>query len=322
MRATLCLGLALLATGAQALDADRKDYGLQPRTIASGVWVIEGAVEDFSRANGCNIINTGFIATEAGTLVINTGPSRLYGQQQRAAIARTITVNAAKPVQRVVNLNLHPDYFFGNQAWADVPSAALPGTRAGMQAEGKAYEDNLYRLCGDWMLGTESQPAREDLQPGTAPFGSHRLEWLRLQGHTGDDLVLIDQTTGVMFAGGLVFANRVPTLPHARLPEWIASLHQLRERITTGQVHTVVPSHGPVHSGTQGVDQTLDWLQWLDERLSRSAEQGLDLSEVLRLPIPEHFSHWAALKAEYARNVTTLYPSYEARQLAPAVTAR
>ena len=326
MKALLWLGLALLAANAQALDATRGDYGLQPRAIAPGVWVIEGAVEDFSRANGCNIINTGFIATEAGTLVINTGPSRLYGQQQRAAIARTITVNAAQPVQRVVNLYLHPDYFFGNQAWADVPTAALPGTRTGMQAEGKAYEDNLYRLCGDWMLGTESQPAREDLQPGTAPFGAHRLEWLRLQGHTGDDLVLIDHHSGVMFAGGLVFADRVPTLPHARLPEWIASLRALRERITSGQVRTVVPSHGPVHSGTKGVDQTLDWLQWLDERLGRSAEQGLDLSEVLRLPLPERFAHWAALKAEYARNVTTLYPAYEARQFTPstpqAVTAR
>jgi quinoprotein relay system zinc metallohydrolase 1 len=321
MKAALGLAMALLASGAQALDASRSDYGLQPRTIAPGVWVIEGAVDDFSRANGCNIINTGFIATEAGTLVINTGPSRLYGEQQRAAIARTLTANAARPVQRVVNLNLHPDYFFGNQAWADVSTAALPGTRAGMLAEGKAYEDNLYRLCGDWMRGTESHPARQDLHPGTTQLGPHRLEWLRLQGHTGDDLVLIDHHSGVMFAGGLVFADRVPTLPHARLPEWIASLRVLRARITSGQVRTVVPSHGPVHRGTQGVDQTLDWLQWLDERLSRSAEQGLDLSEVLRLPIAARFAHWAALQAEYARNVTTLYPAYEARLLASPGTA-
>jgi quinoprotein relay system zinc metallohydrolase 1 len=311
--------MALIAASAQALDASRLDYQLQPRAIAPGVWVIEGAVEDFSRSNGCNIINTGFIATEAGTLVINTGPSRLYGQQQRTAIASA----TAQPVRRVVHLNLHPDYFFGNQAWSDVPTAALPGTRAGMQAEGKAYEDNLYRLCGDWMRGTESQPAREDQATGLAPLGPHRLEWLRLQGHTGDDLVLIDHSTGVMFAGGLVFMDRVPTLPHARLPEWVSSLRLLRERITSGQVRTVVPSHGPVHQGTQGVDQTLDWLQWLDRLMTDSAAQGLDLSEVLRLPIPSRFAHWAALKAEYARNVTTLYPAYEARQLSrPSVTAR
>ena len=310
MKRCLALGMAWLAVCAHAVDAARHDYQLQPRSLAPGVWVIEGAVEDFSRSNGCNIINTGFIVTEAGTLVINTGPSRLYGQQQRAAIART----TPRPVARVVSLNLHPDYFFGNQAWPDVPTAALAGTRAGMQAEGKAYEDNLYRLCGDWMQGTVSQPAREDVQPGRFMSGARSLEWVRLQGHTAHDLVLIDHSAGVMFAGGMVFMNRVPTLPHARLADWISGLQQLRQRITAGEVVTVVPSHGPVHTGTQGVDQTLDWLQWLDARLRASAERGLDLSEVLRLPIPERFARWAALPSEYARNVTTLYPAYETAQ--------
>ena len=315
MKRHLAFLLGFITFTAQAVDASRSDYQLAPRALAPGVWVIEGAVDDFSRSNGCNIINTGFIATEAGTLVINTGPSRLYGQQQRKAIART----TAQTVLRVVHLNLHPDYFFGNQAWMDVPTAALPGTRAGMVAEGKAYEDNLYRLCGDWMLGTESQPAREEQSTGLMTMGTRQLEWLRLKGHTDDDLVLIDHSVGVMFAGGLVFMNRVPTMPHARLPEWINSLEVLRKRLTSGQVRTVVPSHGPVHQGTEGVDQTLDWLQWLDDLLRRSAAQGLDLSEVLRLPIPARFAHWAALRTEYARNVTTLYPAYERRSLLPPV---
>lgn len=303
--------LGLFSAQAFAIDLARLDYELQPRRIAPDTWVIEGAVDDFSRANGCNIINTAWVTTSAGTLLLNTGPSRLYGQQQRAALTRT----SAQPVRRVINLNLHPDYFLGNQAWADVPTAALPGSRAGMQAEGKAYEDNLYRLCGDWMLGTEFAPAREDVQLGRFDWGGHALEWRRLEGHTKDDLVLIDHTTGVLFAGGLVFAERVPTLPHAHLPGWMASLRVIAKWIEQGDVKTVVPSHGPVHAGAHGVDQTLDWLGWLHERLQSSAQQGLDISEVLRLPIPERFERWAALRTEYARNVTSLYPSYETEQL-------
>jgi len=312
--------LALWGGPVVALDLARLDYHLQPRPIASGTWVIEGAVEDFSRANGCNIINTAFISTAAGTLVINTGPSRLYGEQQRAALHRVTD----QPVKQVISLNLHPDYFLGHQAWSDVPTLALPGSRLGMQAEGKAYEDNLYRLCGDWMRGTEFRPARQDLQPARVNWGGHALEWVRLQGHTDDDLVLIDHTTGVLFAGGLVFSERVPTVPHADLPRWMDSLQRIRQWLLQGQIRTVVPSHGPVHTGTRGVDQTLDWLQWLHMRLQTSAAQGLDMSEVLRLPVPERFAHWAALHAEYARNVTTLYPRYETEQFgiqtAPTVT--
>jgi len=302
------LGCARVAL---AVDPATGDYQLKPRQIAAQTWVIEGAVEDFSRANGCNIINTAFVATDEGVLIINTGPSWRYGQQQRAAMARTVP----QPLNQVVNLNLHPDYFFGNQAYADVPVLALGGSRAGMQAEGKAYEDNLYRLCGDWMKGSESTPARQTLMPGPVVFGGHRLEWVRLQGHTADDLLLIDHSTGVLFAGGLVFADRVPTLPHAKLADWIASLRTVASWIDQGTVRTVVPSHGPVHSGRYGVDQTLDWLQWLHQRLHSSASQGLDLSEVLRLPMPERFSRWAALSAEYARSVTYLYPQYETDQL-------
>ena len=49
-----------------APDPATQDYRLQARALAPGVWVVEGANDDFSVANGCNIINTGFIATGAG----------------------------------------------------------------------------------------------------------------------------------------------------------------------------------------------------------------------------------------------------------------
>lgn len=293
-------------------DAATFNYDLKPRPIAEGTWVIEGAVQDFGRANGCNIINTAFIATGAGVVVINTGPSRVYGEQQRRAVERS----TREPVQRVLQLNLHPDYFFGNQAWADKPTEALAGSIAGMRAEGSAYADNLYRLCGDWMRGTESTPARQAIDPQTLALGPHRLELMRLSGHTADDLVVLDRHTGVLFAGGLVFAERVPTMPHADFAAWLSSLDTLERLIASGQVKTVVPSHGPVHSGLAGVQQTRDWLQWLTTLMQSSAERGLDLGEVLRTPVPERFARWAAQPAELHRSLTQWYPRYEQRVLA------
>jgi quinoprotein relay system zinc metallohydrolase 1 len=310
---------AIPVSAARAKPAmDRLDYDLQPRQIAEGTWVIEGAVDDFSRDNGCNIINTAFIATGAGVVVINTGPSRQYGEQQRRAIERLTT----EPVVRVINLNLHPDYFFGNQAWADRPTQALAGSIAGMKAEGGAYADNLYRLCGDWMKATESTPAREAIEPQSLALGRHQLELRRLDGHTGDDLVLLDHSTGVVFAGGLVFAERVPTTPHADFSRWLAALDAL-EPVLGGSTHwQVVPSHGPVHAGTAGLAQTRDWLRWITQRMQASAEAGLDLSEVLRTPVPARFAGWAAQPAELQRSLTQWYPQYEQRALAAAPRQR
>lgn len=301
----LLAGVVLCA--AASASAQAPQYDLKPRRIAEGHWVIEGAVDDFSRANGCNIINTAFIATGEGVVVINTGPSRRYGVAQRSAIASTVN----EPVQRVLSLNLHPDYFFGHQAWADVPTQALAGTVAGMRAEGGAYADNLYRLCGDWMQGTEATPAREAVAPQTLALGTRRLELRRLRGHTGDDLVVLDRAAGVLYAGGLVFAERVPTTPHADFDAWLAALDELQRWHAQGEWRVLVPAHGPVHEGLRGVEQTRDWLRWLTAHLRESAQRGLDLSELLREPVPARFAAWAAQPAELHRTLAQWYPRFE-----------
>jgi quinoprotein relay system zinc metallohydrolase 1 len=289
------------------VDRATLDYGLKPRQIAKDTWVIEGAVADFSPDNGCNIINTGFIATHEGVIVINTGPSRLYGEQQRKAIEKV----SGAPILHVINLNLHPDYFFGNQAWKDAKVEALAGTMAGQQAEGGVYADNLYRMCGDWMKGTESTPATQPLMPGEMTLGGHHVKLIRLEGHTADDLVLLDETTGVLFAGGLVFADRVPTTPHAKFDAWQESLSTLREWVEKTRVKTVVPSHGPVHAGAKGIHQTSEWLSWMTQTMKDSATSGLDLSELLHQPVPAQFEAWAAQPAELHRSLTQWYPQFE-----------
>ena len=267
------------------------------------MWVVEGANADFSPGNGCNIINTGFIATGSGVLVINTGPSKRYGEQLRALIARTTN----EPVVQVIHLNLHPDYFLGNQAFADVPRLATDATRAGMAREAKAYEDNLYRLCGDWMRGTEAMLPTGTVALGPLHIGNRDMELREYRGHTDSDLVLVDKSSGVVFAGGLVFAQRIPTTPHAQVGPWLQSLRAFAAL----PVKTLVPSHGPVRADASAVGQTQRYLQWIDGRFRQLAEQGAEMNEVLRSEVPAEFRAWSAFGTEYTRNVAHLYPRYE-----------
>jgi quinoprotein relay system zinc metallohydrolase 1 len=299
-RGVVGLALAALST---TISAAALDYQLQARSLAPNVWVVEGANADFTPANGCNIINTGFIATGAGVVVVNTGPSKKYGEQLRALIART----TREPVVRVIHLNLHPDYFFGNQAFADVPRAATEATREGIAREAKSYEDNMYRLCGDWMLGTETVLPNAPLAAGKFKVGSREFELTELKGHTGSDMVLLDSASGVMFAGGLIFAERVPTTPHAEPKAWLQSL----DKLASIKARITVPSHGPVHNDVRGLEQTRSYLQWLDRSFTQWARAGWDMNDVLRAPVPEPFKALAAYPAEYVRNVAHLYPRYE-----------
>jgi quinoprotein relay system zinc metallohydrolase 1 len=301
---------AWLGAAQAAPDAATLDYRLAARALADGVYVVEGANADFSRANGCNIINTGFLVGSDGVLVVNTGPSRLYGEQLRALIQRT----TPKPVKAVLHLNLHPDYFLGNQAFADVPRYATAATLEGMRAEATAYEDNLYRMCGDWMKGTAALLPDRVLSAGsTVELAGRRLALRELKGHTASDLVLSDEASGTVFAGGLVFADRVPTTPHAEVDEWLKSL----DALAGVSVRTLIPSHGPVARGRAGIDQTRRYLRWLDGSLARSAQRGLEVAELLTQPVPAEFRAWAAFDTEYVRNLLHLYPAHEARSLQP-----
>ena len=303
----LCLFVLPLGVLAESLD-----YHLVPRQVALDVWVLEGANADFGPGNGCNIINTGFIDTGDGVLVINTGPSALYGTQQRRAIGQV----TSSPVRWVFNLNLHPDYFFGNQAYADVGAQALPGTIAGAQQEGAAYADNLYRLCGDWMRDTVPTPPNQPLTPGQRIFGRHRIDLSRLDGHTADDLVLVDRTSGVVFAGGIAFRDRIPTTPHADIAHWLASLDALQGIVAQSGARVLIPSHGPALGHADAIAQTRQYLLWLDARLRRAAEEGRDLAEVLAMPVAPEYARWGGMPAEYVRNVTRFYPRYESAALA------
>lgn len=305
-RAGLLL-LGLLAIAAQPLAALELDYQLAPRRLAEDTYVLVGRTEDFSRANGGNIVNTAFIVTSLGVVVIDSGPSRLYGQQLRRAIAGITD----KPVVRVFNTHHHPDHYLGNQAFAELPIAALPATIAGQKLEGGAFTENLYRMSGDWMKGTESSPAREVLAPGSTAIGDHEFEFFALSGHTAGDLLILDRRTGVLFAGDLVFYNRSPTTPHASIADWLVAL----AKIESIPFRLMLPGHGEPVTDLRGVTQTRRYLQWLDATLAQAAERGEEMTEILGRALPADLEGIALTRQEFARSVAHLYRQYEASTL-------
>jgi uncharacterized sulfatase len=165
----------------------------------------------------------------------------------------------------------------------------------------------MYLLAGDWMLGTEVLLPNTVAESSTIDVGGHQLEILALSGHTGADLVIFDRTTGVLFAGDLVFNQRAPTTPHADIPTWLRSLERLKKM----QFAVLVPGHGPVATDTAPIDATADYLRWLDGALRQAAERGMDPAELLDLDVPERFQHFAVLRQELRRSVTHLYPAME-----------
>ncbi len=300
------LSLLLLALAAQVAAA--QDYHLQPRQIAADTWLLEGSRDNFDKTNGGNIVNTGFIVTTAGVVVIDTGPSKRYGEAMRQAISSV----TQQPVVLVLLTHHHPDHVLGNQAFPDIPIAALDGTKKLLAAQGNAMAENMYRLVGDWMRGTEVVLPTETVADGERQVGNHRFRLLALSGHTGADLAVLDENSGVLFAGDLVFYQRALTTPNSPgLDVWLKDLDTL-QALPWKQI---VPGHGPVASDTAPFAQMRDYLGWLDGLLRDSAARGDDMNEVIRASIPARFDGVSLSRYELVRSVSHLYPRYEQKIL-------
>lgn len=303
---------------------------LRPKRIADGVWYFEGAREHFTRANGGNIVNTGFIETTGGAVVIDSGPSLRYGQAQRKAIREA----TGRDVQRVYITHAHPDHFLGSQAYEGLLVEALAPTVRVIQRDGEALTQNLYLLVGGAMSGTvpRAPSPLTGLGPGatsapgmsprlgdatTVEIGERKLRLIALAGHTAADLAVFDERTGTLFAGDLVFFERAPTTPNADLDVWLAALAQLQAL----PYKVLVPGHGPVVSDDTAIAQTRAYLEWIRDTLTTAAAEGLDMNEVMRARAPERLKRLAVLEEEWQRTVMHLYPAIEEGSL-PVATSR
>lgn len=301
--------LGLLAGGAACaccglVHAKKLAYDLTATEIASGTWAVHGRSEYFTLENGGNIVNIAFIEVPDGVVVIDTGPSRRYGEALLALIEKTIP---NKPILRLYNTHHHPDHFLGNQVFENSLIAAPQQVIDNIIAEGDGFTDNMYRLIGDWMRGTASVAPGLALDTDFEEIGGRRFSLYYLSGHTSSDLVIRDDETGVVYSGDLAFLDRAATTPHADIPVWQESL------ITLASLdrELILPGHGLADPSDDSLVQTGDYLDWLQRSLSEAASQGLTMNEAMGLPIPKRFQSLDVVETEYQRSVVHLYLALE-----------
>lgn len=305
-KALALLGGGGVATGLSpvtAWAAPRHQYDLVPEKVAHDIWMIRGETEYFTDENGGAIVNCALLNGPNGVVIVDTGTSRRYGEALRN-VAHQIN---GLGVAAVVNTHHHPDHFFGNQVFADRPIHALAETRALAGLEGDGFADNLYRMLGDWMRGTEPLPPTHVLEAGPVSLGGRTFEVMPLAGHTSADLALMDTATGTLIAGDLAFLDRAPTTPHADLAEWRKSLDSL----AAAGAAAILPGHGPLDQTGASLIQTRAYLDWLEATLQDAARHGLDMVEIMATPLPEGFAAMGAQPQEFHRSIAHLYPGIE-----------
>ena len=275
--------------------------------IAPGIFVHIGRTALMTQENAGDIANVGFIVGETSVAVIDSGGSVREGRQLLAAIR----AHTQKPIKYVINTHGHPDHVFGNAAFANdntefVGHKNLPQALA---ARAPFYLDAFRRIMGDELIGEVRIVAPTNLVDDriTLDLGGRTL-LLRAwpPAHSDNDLTVLDQQTGTLFAGDLVFLAHIPVLDGS-LRGWNAVIAELG----SVSAQRVVPGHGPVSDWPGALADQRRYLEKLLADIRALVISGERITAAASRAAASERSRWELFDDYNARNATTAFSEIE-----------
>ena len=283
---------------------------LVPRRIADGVYAFIGDGNEAAAANGGFAGNSGFVVGATGVVVIDTGTSARHGRRMLDAIART----TSKPVQLVINTHANQEFIFGNAAFAErgIPMLAHRDTIDLMRARCAHCLERLHPELAEELAGTQLVlPEREYRAGAVIDAGGRKLELLHFGwAATPGDLAVLDQSSGTLFAGGLVSVARIPEIRDCDFEGWLHALEQLQQL----PLRHVIPGFGPP-AGPQALASTLGYLQALDEKMKALYARSSSLLESVDNAGLPAYGGWQLYSTLHRRNAQHRYLQLETRDL-------
>jgi glyoxylase-like metal-dependent hydrolase (beta-lactamase superfamily II) len=264
--------LALIVAGMPASAQPNTGPPMVARQVSASAWYVEGLSALGSSANQNFISNAGFVITPAGVVVIDALGSPALAQRLLAEIRK----HTDQPVTHVILTHYHADHIYGLQTLkaAGARILAHQAAREYMNSETARLRLEASRVdLAPWVdQDTHLVPADEWL-PGARELvvGGMHLQIVPVgPSHTPEDLAIYLPQEKVLFAGDLVFRNRIPYVGQADSRHWIEALDNLLSFGAT----VIVPGHGPLSTDARrDMETTRDYLVYLRRVMGRAAKE-------------------------------------------------
>jgi glyoxylase-like metal-dependent hydrolase (beta-lactamase superfamily II) len=247
--------------------------------VAEGVYAYVGEIEGRTYDNEGLNANIGLVVTNAGAVLIDSGATFQSARKIHDA-ARKVT---SQPVKWVINTGDQDHRWLGNGYFTSqgIETIAHAAAQADMRKRSGEHLEGL-KVLKERLDGTEpTLPTRFVADQDTRlELGGTVLELkYRKGGHTPGDMVVWLPQKNVLFAGDVVYVDRVLGLhPVSNTRNWLESFAV----IDTLQPQTIVPGHGTVTNLATAQAHTRDLLLALRAHMKKAVDDGVDLSAAVK----------------------------------------
>lgn len=307
----MALRILLAWMTASALAAAAVAAPLAMQQVAPGVFVHQGQQQAWMEAKADDVANLAFIVGERCVAVVDTGGSPAIGQRLLAAVAEATPL----PVCFVISTHAHPDHALGLGAFAAASGGAAPQFVAHARFAGavgarqRNWAQALQRDAGITLqpqaLVAPSLPVTGEME---IDLGGRKIT-LRAwpTGHTDSDLTVLDQQTGSLMLGDLVFAGHMPVLD-GKLKGWLAVLAELQRMDVT----LAIPGHGaPTRDWPGLLAPQQAYLETLQRDVRKALRERRSLAQTVQdAPVPGG-GPWLLAEYFHRRNLTAAYAELE-----------
>lgn len=307
VRLLICMAFLSLLSCISSSFASVTTDSFNLHQVEEGIYLHYGGHFTFEDMNEDDIANIGFIVGEQCIAVIDTGGSVKIGKKLLVAI-RSVS---ALPVCYVINTHVHFDHILGNLAFQNdsvqfVGHAKLPD----------AVENNRNFFLQRFAKHLGDMPSKEAIiSPQLTVDNTMQLDLGNRSilltaypiAHSHSDLTIFDSRTKTLWAGDLIFRERIPVLD-GNLKGWLEVLQGMQVQ----DVATLIPGHGTIsNSWPQAYAPQYGYLEMLLSETRQAIVDGKFLEDAVHSIGSETHEKWLLHEQYHRGNITKAFVELE-----------
>jgi len=302
------VGLLLITT----LCINAYDYALSPKKVGENIYCFFGKPEVISKQNGGNIVNSCYVMTPKGYVVIDSGPTYQYASQTYQAMQKI----APLEVKYTIVTHEHDDHWLGNSYFKS-KNATIIGPKtyeqniASHTSKMKTEDTRMAKYLSKETLKKTSIVPLDivvDQTPYSFALGGETFTIKRLvsKAHTSGDLVVLLSKNRAIFVGDIVFNDRITSMRDGSI---IGNLDAI-DLIDQSNVDFVITGHGTIVT-KDATKRQKAYLTQMKDKVLQAIDEGVGIEKINTLLKLEEFANDKLYKELHKLNVLSAYSELE-----------